>query len=158
MKQKNLWLLVGLPGSGKSTCVKNALEHGKNSIWVSRDEVRFSLVKEDEEYFSRENEVFYTFIQRAQTALNSPNIDNVYIDATHLNEKSRRKTLNALTIPDHTIVNAVFMNTNIDTCIERNNLRQGREKVPESVIHNMAKTLTAPQESEGFDNILILKG
>ena len=156
MKQKSLWLTAGLPGSGKSTYVEEELNIGSNDIWVSRDLIRFAIVKEDEEYFSREDEVFRTFIQRAQTALNAPHIDRVFIDATHLNPKSRKKVLNALVIPDNVEVGCLFFNVPIETCIERNNRRIGRSKVPEKVIYNMAKTLIPPSEYEGFDKIVII--
>ena len=61
MKLKKVWLMCGIPGSGKSTWAKKRLmENG--GIWISRDEVRFSMVKEDEDYFSKECEVFDKFI------------------------------------------------------------------------------------------------
>ena len=57
-----LYLMCGIPGSGKSTWIKqNKIE---SDAVISRDVVRFSLVKEHEEYFSKETEVFYTFIDQ----------------------------------------------------------------------------------------------
>ena len=157
-KRKSLWLTAGLPGAGKSTYCEEELNVNSRDVWVSRDLIRFKLVKENEEYFSRENEVFYTFIQRAQAALNAPHIDRVFVDATHLNPKARKKVLNALVIPDHVDVNCLFFDVPIETCIERNNQRKGRSKVPESVIRNMAQTLIKPTKEEGFDNIYIIGG
>ena len=47
----NLIMMMGCPGVGKSTFVK---EHCPEHIdtYVSRDDIRFSIVREDEEYFS----------------------------------------------------------------------------------------------------------
>lgn len=44
-----LYVICGIPGSGKSTWIKN---HTSSEILVSRDAIRFDMVKEDEPYFS----------------------------------------------------------------------------------------------------------
>ena len=42
MKQKNVFLMCGVPGSGKSTWGR-AKAQAVNGTYISRDEVRFSL-------------------------------------------------------------------------------------------------------------------
>lgn len=145
MKQKKVWLLSGLPGSGKSTWARQKIaENG--GVWCSRDEVRFSIVKEDEEYFSHEDEVFNTWIKQINKALENSEVEDVYIDATHLNDKSRNKVLNRLTknTDIEKITNVLFL-TPLETCLERNKQRSGRAVVPEEVIKNMAKTFQIPE-------------
>ena len=145
MKQKKVWLLSGLPGSGKSTWARQKItENG--GVWCSRDEVRFSIVKENEEYFSHEDEVFNTWIKQINEALENPEVEDVYIDATHLNDKSRNKVLNRLTknTDIEKITNVLFL-TPLETCLERNKQRSGRAVVPEEVIRNMAKTFQIPE-------------
>ena len=147
MKSKIVWLLSGLPGSGKSTWVQRQLNE-KGGVWCSRDLVRFSMVKEDEPYFQRENEVFNVWINQIKNALNNPEIENVYVDATHLNDKSRNKTLNCLPKENiNKIINVVF-NVPIEICLERNALRTGRAVVPEEVIRNMSASFSLPKENE----------
>ena len=145
MKQKRVWLLSGLPGSGKSTWARQKIaENG--GVWCSRDEVRFSIVKENEEYFSHEDEVFNTWIKQINKALENSEVEDVYIDATHLNDKSRNKVLNRLTknTEIEKITNVLFL-TPLETCLERNKQRSGRAVVPEEVIRNMAKTFQIPE-------------
>ena len=91
MKQKKVFLMSGPPASGKSTWVRSKLLPG--SEWISRDKVRFAIVSEDEDYFAREDEVFDTFINYINRCLDDDVTDTIFIDATHLNEKSRHKTL-----------------------------------------------------------------
>ena len=144
MKKKKVWLLSGIPGSGKSTWARTKL-YEAGGIWCSRDAIRFEMIKEDEEYFSRENEVFIEWIRQINEALMNPMVENVYVDATHLNDKSRNKTLNRL-IKDNieNIYNVVF-NIPLDVCIQRNNKRFGRSCVPEDVIKNMYKSFSMPK-------------
>ena len=46
--------MVGAPGAGKSTFIKNNKDKLCGSVnIVSRDEIRFSLLKDGDEYFSK---------------------------------------------------------------------------------------------------------
>ena len=145
MKSKRVWLLSGLAGSGKSTWVKEQIAE-KGGFSASRDAVRFSMVREDEPYFEREAEVFNAWISQSCDALNNPLIEDIYIDATHLNDRSREKTLSR--IPKNNIqkITNVVFKVPMEVCLERNALRTGREVVPESAIYNMAKSFKMPKK------------
>ena len=58
-----LYVLIGLPGSGKSTFIAELYPKLACAAYVSRDNIRFSLVKENEPYFSKEQEVKKLFIE-----------------------------------------------------------------------------------------------
>lgn len=153
MKQKNLWLLVGIPGSGKSTWVKEQMNTNPGA-WCSRDNVRFSMIGEDEDYFARENEVFKAWVYSIQAAIRNNSIENVYIDATHLNEKSRNKVLNKLNL-EGVALNAVVFNTPLEVCLERNAQRTGRACVPETAIKNMYNSFRNPAfDKRKYDKII----
>lgn len=142
-KLKHLWLLAGIPGSGKDTYLQEA--GISNEIIVSRDRIRFLMLDRGDQYFSKEKEVFNCFIKGIQDALDM--YDICYANATHLNEKSRLKVLNLLNL-SNVSVHAIYVNTDYETCIERNNKRLGLAKVPEEVINNMHMNLTHPKDDK----------
>lgn len=145
---KTLWLMCGAPGSGKTWVAKNVLMH-PNWIYVSRDEIRFSIVKNEEEYFSHEKEVFYEFMKTIASALTWAEDSNVIADATHLNWGSRRKLLQALeknTIMENVQVIPVVVTADIKTIFERNQSREGRARVPEDVIRKMLRSMNDPEK------------
>lgn len=148
----SLVLMMGVPGSGKTTYAKKMM--GDYDIYVSRDEIRFKLVKEDEPYFSKEDEVLQTFIRTINDAL--PIAQRYVIaDATHLNMGSRAKILKNLhNKPDNIYV--VYVAVSLQTALERNAQREGRALVPESSIKNMYKSISLPRKEEGIDMTLWL--
>ena len=151
MRQKQVFLLAGPPASGKSTWVRNNMTVG--SEWISRDNVRFAIVREDEDYFSHEDEVFDTFINYINQTLENPNIDQIFIDATHLSRRSRRKTTSRIRMANVEELNCICFTTPKAVCHARNNLREGRSKVPTSAIDNMFNAYSLPTKDEGFTHI-----
>ena len=149
-----LYIMMGAPGSGKSTFIKNYIDY-KIERYVSRDEIRFSMVKEDEDYFSKENEVFKKFTSEINNALNLG--INVYADATHLNTASRNKLINAIKEKPSSI-EVIFINTSLNKCLEQNENRKGtRSYVPREVIKRMYLSIEPPTFEEGFSTIYEIK-
>ena len=144
MKQKTLYLMCGVPGSGKTFWAKYFCN---NAVHVSRDVIRFSIVKPDEEYFSHEKEVFRTFVKSIVELMNDGY--DVIADATHLNQFSRRKLTQAIDMymTQYEIIYIAF-NVSADTCVTRNANRTGRANVPENVIRNMCRDYRAPSLEE----------
>lgn len=156
-KSKKLFIMCGIAGSGKSTWIQNHKNFfSGNTEIISRDNIRFSLVKEEEPYFSKEKEVWNKYITEAKISLKLN--DNTILDATHLNEKSRSKILRALKNNLNNVeINVIVIDTPFKTIVEQNNLREGRSKVPLKNIRRMHSTFTIPTIDEGFDNIYIYK-
>ena len=102
------------------------------------------MVKEDEDYFSKECEVFDKFISNICEALRSPLAEDIYIDATHLSDKARKKVLNRLPKDNIDEVIYVVFKVPYEVCVERNNKREGRERVPESAIRRMYLSFQYP--------------
>lgn len=153
-KSNRLYMMIGIPGSGKSYFLANNNLVKPYKV-VSRDQIRFSLIKEDEEYFSKEKEVFNKFIKEIKDGLDGG--FNVYADATHINEASRTKLLRALGSSLKSIkVEAIVIKPSFDTIIKQNAQRTGREFVPLSVIRRMNYQFTMPTCEEGFNKVWIV--
>lgn len=143
---KTLYIMCGAPASGKSWFAKNKLMKNSNWDYISRDEVRFSMIKDDEEYFSHETAVFNAFVEKITFALEYGN-DNIIADATHLNWGSRRKLLKALekyiSLENVDII-PVVIDAKLNDIFERNKLRDGRARVPEETIRRMYSNISDP--------------
>jgi len=143
-----LYMTVGLPGCGKSTFVRKRIEQ-YGGIHISRDIIRFSIVRPDEEYFSKENIVFDIFINQIQQAIDDK-IENIYVDATHLTEKGRNKVLNRLKLNEEVQIHILMFDVPLNICLERNAKRTGREVVPEIVIRRMRHSIGVPNFFEKY--------
>ena len=151
---KTLYITVGLPGSGKTTWVSREVKKRSNTVHVSRDNIRYAFIDDDEDYFSHEGEVYREFIHSIQEGLN--NGYDVYADATHLNWPSRRKLLGNLDLKDVAIV-PIFFNIPLEICIAHNNLRSGRARVPEAIITHMAENLYSPiNDPFDYDDYIVI--
>lgn len=155
MKKTKLYLMCGIPGSGKSTYLKTRFI--QPPVVVSRDEIRFKMVREDEEYFSHEKEVYNEFINQITQELKF--FQEVFVDATHLNEASRTKLLRSLggNLKD-VEVNIIWMKVPLEVALKQNENRKGtRTYVPETVIRRMASQMTIPTKEEGFEHIYVVE-
>ena len=146
-----LYVMVGIPGSGKSTWAKANLH---DADYISRDVVRMSIVKDNEDLFSHEDEVYDRFIGILANGLGSGR--NMVADATHLSHGARHKLVRALSkaglTADKYDITFVVMDTPLAECIRRDATREGRAHVTEPVIKNMNKSLTTPYIGE-FENV-----
>lgn len=132
-------LFVGLPGSGKSTYYKN---HFFNShLRISNDLLKTRNRTEKLLAFCRETDMSFV------------------IDNTCTTKAVRKRFLDfcsTLKIPIHK--KCIYFDSPIDVCIKRNQSRIGKEKVPEIAIFGKAKEFEIPEISEGFDELIIIKG
>ena len=155
MEQKGsgvLYLMCGFPGSGKTTAAKKAAKSDPRIKYVSRDEIRYTMVSDQEHYFDRENEVYREFCNQISRWLQQGNY--VIADATHLTKNSRKKLLNNIIKPAQ--IRCIFVNTPFNICMERNSKRKGITRVPDKQMYRMKNTLQMPSATEGFDMIFTI--
>lgn len=144
---KTLILMMGIPGSGKSTYLAKANKIKHRKI-ISRDQIRFSMI-ETGDYFSKEKEVFNEYINQIQLALKDPNINVIYADATQLTEKGRYKVLDNLNL-ENVNVKVYWKNTPLKLALARNAQREGQEYVPESAIIKMYNSIQDPRKDTKY--------
>ena len=150
--KKTLLLMVGPSGAGKSYWAHKFMEKHPDATLISRDAIRFVMLKDGEDYFAHEDTVFESFCKNIQAALDTEGPGYVIADATHNNEKSRNLTLNKLKL-DNVNVIPVVVHADLRTCLEHNNQRTGRARVPRKQIERFIRTHQAPEKDtrEYFD-------
>lgn len=144
-----LIIMVGLPGSGKSTYATKYTTQDRTTL-VSTDEIRRELYGNPETQGNAQ-EVFNEAYRRIEIALRAG--DTVVFDATNLKARNRRYLINKYRPIADTII-AEYINTPIDECIMRDELRS--RTVGYEVIQRMARGMTEPRLDEGFDLLHIV--
>ena len=94
--KKKLYILSGVPGCGKSTWARKMVENDNTIEIVSRDKVRFSMVKEENGYFSQENKVFNRYVDDIILSLLNLMNTATIADATQVSAASRAKLVMAI--------------------------------------------------------------
>ena len=137
-----LYIMVGISGSGKSTYARTI----PNTIYVSRDEIRFSLLEEGDSYFAHERKAYRIFTNRIAEALSAGH--DVVADATHLTWQSRQKLINSVMSKTNALFDIVpvVIETGYNVCRKRNEQRSGVEKVPLSVLRRQSFQITDPAD------------
>lgn len=141
------FMMIGLPGSGKSTEAKRIAEK-ENAVIVSSDSIRKELYG-NEEIQTDPAKVFRLVEARIKEALK--NGRNAIMDATNISGKRRKAWLEGLKDCEKI---AVLMATPLDVCISRNADRE--RVVPEDVIRKMYTNFNVPFFFEGWDDIIVV--
>src|ERR1035438_10283768 len=141
-------VLVGLPGSGKSTYLKQMGVSG-----LSSDAIR-KLLADDETDQTVHVRVFQTLRYLLEQRLAIGRAET-YIDATNLTPEERAPYL-AIGGAWGCDVEAVFFDVELGVCLERNARRP--RVVPGEALAKMAAKLAPPSVEEGFARVTVLMG
>ncbi|MBD0403041.1 AAA family ATPase [Flammeovirga sp. EKP202] len=127
-----LIIFTGIQGSGKSTLYKQ--EFFNSHIRVSIDLLNTR---------NKENKLL-DFCFQTQS--------KIVIDNTNPSQEERAKYIELGKQFKYKIV-SYFFESNYEECLERNNLRSGKERIPEVGLKSFLKKLLLPTFAEGFDEI-----
>lgn len=141
-----IYLMVGIPGSGKSTWA-NEHKYIYNYKVFSSDNYR-KIILGDESNQDKGNLIFDTMCHDAAEELTH---GNICLDCVNADRKTRNSLIHRFRNIEHDTV-AVFMNTPLETCLQRN-LDRNRH-VPEDVIVKFYDKLNIPTTEDGFSSII----
>jgi predicted kinase len=146
VQKPRILVLVGLPGSGKSTWAA-----GKSGV-LSSDALRELLIDDptNQNIHARVFRVLRDLLKH-RLELKRP---VSFIDATNLTPRERRPYIKLADLFDSE-VEAVFFDVPIEECMRRN--RERGRLVPEDAIRTMAEKLVAPDVSEGFSRVTVVR-
>lgn len=145
----NFYMMVGLPGSGKTTFAHNI---EKEAVVISSDIIRKELWGSEEK--QGDNKIVFEELEK-RVMENLAADKSVVYDATNIKAKKRKDFLYRLRkIPNVNTV-CMLMSVPYEQCLERDNER-GRV-VPEEVIEKMYMNFEVPQIREGWNQINIIQ-
>lgn len=151
-----LWLLVGVPGSGKSTWLEQQ-GFSPDTVVISTDR---HIDAEAERQGKTYSEVFRGYVKRATSIMNADlamatkDGDDIVWDQTNVTSKSRAVKL--ASIPDTYRKVAVFFPTPEAKELERRLASRPGKHIPWNILQGMASQLEMPTEDEGFDEVVVV--
>lgn len=154
-------LMVGLPGSGKSTIAENIINgnvdtyedfNPSNTIILSSDKFREVFLGDEKDQSN--NKLVFEELKKSFMSYLKQNY-NIIIDATNINMKERRYYIREAKKYTSDII-AYVVNTPFDECVNRAENRLNRP-INKEIIFNMMKRFQCPQPFEGLEVIFHYK-
>jgi predicted kinase len=148
------YIMVGLPGVGKSTYIQNNIQNTTvhSSDQIIEDYAKSMNLTYDDVFKNYIDEATKIFRQNVQDSIK--NNESFIIDRTNLTKKSRRAILSPL--PKHYIKKAIVIEVNDVTHTKYLGNRKTKT-IPQSVIDNFKNIFEMPTVGEGFDEIIHIK-
>lgn len=153
--KNEFYMLVGLPGTGKSTFC-NQLNIDREFTVISSDDILEMIGKK---YHFTYNELFsnntYSFSEKMMfniARLAVERNDRIIWDQTNLTVKSRANKL--AMIPKHYLKRAVVFNIPDDW---ETRLDRPGKTIPTNVLETMKQSFQMPTEAEGFDLVSVIR-
>lgn len=153
----NLYMLIGVPGSGKSTWIANQMFDWNNTVVASTDNY---IDRKAKEQGSTYNDMFKGEIGNATDHMNNnigdaiKNGYNIVWDQTNTSAKARKNKLRM--IPDDYKKIAVFFPVPEEQELSKRLSNRPGKNIPGDVMKSMIANLQEPSKEEGFDDIIVV--
>jgi protein phosphatase len=152
---KTIYLLIGAPGSGKTTWAHNNAERLQASI-ISSDDVRSDFRRHGRDPLNGDA-VFAEVERRARAALKTDQA--IILDATHYTRKYRRYAIRLARELSARLI-GVWLDLPLEECLRRNARRSngdfGDETIPDQIVCDMTAHLQPPRPDE-FDQLIVIQ-
>jgi predicted kinase len=146
-----VFLLCGIPASGKTTFWQKSLLKQNGVVRLSLDDFRFQ--KTGKEFWPPFEPVVKAWVDLTGPYLLAQGY-SIAIDATNIRKSLRMKWIK--TAKEHGAEAVCYwFNTSWNTCVERNEARD--RKVPMEVLRRMSEDFESPNYLEGFEKIVIVE-
>lgn len=150
-----LIMLIGLPGSGKSTWARQFVAQQPDYTLIATDDIRYQLYGDEAtqgEWLQIWRTVL-TQLKEAKAEIAAGQLTSVIYDATNTRRRHRREFIQAAKGCGYSPIHALWLDTPLTVCLARNQARA--RQVPPEVIEKMHRQLTAapPSEAEGLASI-----
>jgi len=144
------FILVGYPGSGKSTWAKE-----RSAVIINRDSLRTMIYGKYS--FKTEDELLIREMSEscAWAAMNHSR--DIIIDDTNLTIGTRAKWIESFKRMDYRVT-FVYFQTDMETCISRRGV-EGKgfsEEYWRKIINGMSTIFTSPSVKEGADELIVV--
>jgi len=145
-------ILVGLPGSGKTTWRKTKVAQGYKGVVINPDDIRKTVFGV---YFDpkKERDVWDYIYRKVRRALLKG--ESICFDATNV-KKKRRQALIKLGHEYNAYIEAIYFKVPSEVAFKRNMERPADERVPLGIMMRMIKNIQPPECSEGFDSVKVI--
>jgi predicted kinase len=146
-------ILVGIPGSGKSTWAKQYILDNPNTKRINRDDLRNML---DSGKTTQGNENFIRTLRLELINMCIIYDKNIIIDDTNCYHEQLKEMIdfiqtNKVLLKKDIEIEIIDFDADVDVCVERNDNRE--EKIPKEGIYHMKSS----KDEINFDSLLIDK-
>lgn len=134
--EKTLAIMIGIQGSGKSTFYHK---------YLAEDYVRVNL--DTLKTRDKEAELIWECLKNGKSFA---------VDNTNPTKNDRQRYIPIAKCMGYKVI-GYFMESKLKPCIERNNQRPGKARIPETAIAATSNKLQIPSSDEGFDELYFVK-